>query len=86
MQAQSLGQEDLLGLEIAPNPSILPWKIQWSDEPGGLYSPWDCNEFDITSRINSCLSSLLINVQESKIIYLDVLRTLENFILCFNAQ
>ena len=50
------------------------------------YSPWDCNELDITSRINSCLSSLLINVQESKTIYLDVLRILENFILCFNAQ
>ena len=49
------------------------------------YSPWDPNEMDITSRINSCLSSLLINIQESKIIYLDVLRTLENFIPCLSA-
>ena len=22
--------------------SILAWEIPWTEEPGGLYSPWSC--------------------------------------------
>ena len=33
---QSLGQEDLLEKEIATQFSILPWKIPWTEEPGGV--------------------------------------------------
>ena len=35
---QSLGQEDLLGKEMATHSSILAWKIPWTVEPGRLQS------------------------------------------------
>ena len=25
---------------MAPHSSTLAWKIPWTEEPGGLYSPW----------------------------------------------
>ena len=28
--------------------SILAWKIPWTEEPGGGYSPWDRKELDTT--------------------------------------
>ena len=37
-QVQSLGGEDLLGKEMATQPSILAWAIPWTEEPGGLQS------------------------------------------------
>ena len=33
---RSLGWEDLLEKEMATHPSILAWKIPWTEEPGGL--------------------------------------------------
>ena len=41
-QIQSLGQEDSLEEEMATHPSILAWKIPWTEEPCG-YGPWVCN-------------------------------------------
>ena len=41
-QVPSLGQEDPLEKEMATHSSILVWKIPWTEEPGGLYSPWGC--------------------------------------------
>ena len=35
---QSLGQEDPLEKEMANHPSILAWKIPWTEDPGGLQS------------------------------------------------
>ena len=35
---QSLGWEDPREKEMAPNSSILAWKIPWTEEPGGLQS------------------------------------------------
>ena len=35
---QSLGQEDPLEKEMATHPSILAWRIPWTEEPGGLQS------------------------------------------------
>ena len=35
---QSLGQEDPLQKETATHFSILAWRIQWTEEPGGLQS------------------------------------------------
>ena len=35
---QSLGQEDLLEMEMATHSSILAWKIPWMEEPGRLQS------------------------------------------------
>ena len=40
MWVQSLGWEDTLEEEMATHSSILAWKIPWTEEPGGLYSPW----------------------------------------------
>ena len=37
---QSLGQEELLEEEMATHYSILAWQVPWTEEPGGLYSPW----------------------------------------------
>ena len=33
---------------MAPHSSTLAWKIPWMEEPGGLYSPWDREESDMT--------------------------------------
>ena len=37
-RVQSLGWEDLLEKEMATHSSILAWKIQWAEEPGGLHT------------------------------------------------
>ena len=39
---------DLVGIlkevekAMAPHSSTLAWKIPWTEEPGGLHSPWGC--------------------------------------------
>ena len=48
MQVPSLGLEDFLGECMATHSSILAWRISWTDEPGGLYSPWGLKEADTT--------------------------------------
>ena len=35
MQVQSLGWEDTLEEVKATHPSILAWRIPWTEEPGG---------------------------------------------------
>ena len=35
---QSLGWEDPLEKEMATHSSVLPWRIPWTEEPGGLQS------------------------------------------------
>ena len=37
-QVRSLGQKDLLEKEVASHPSILAWKIPWTEEPDRLQS------------------------------------------------
>ena len=37
-RVQSLGREDPLEKELATHPSILAWRIPWTEEPGGLQS------------------------------------------------
>ena len=37
-QVQSLGQEDSLEESMETHPSILAWRIPWTEEPGGLQS------------------------------------------------
>ena len=49
--ARSLGQEDLLGKEMATHCSILAWKILWTEEPHGLQST-GLQESDTTERLN----------------------------------
>ena len=38
MWVRSLGREDPLEEEMATYSSILPWRIPWTEEPGGLQS------------------------------------------------
>ena len=38
MLVQSLGWEDPLEKGVATYPSIVAWKIPWTEEPGGLQS------------------------------------------------
>ena len=38
MQVRSLGQEGPLEEGMATHPSILAWRIPWTEEPGGLQS------------------------------------------------
>ena len=55
---QSLGQEDPLEKEMAAHSGILAGRIPWTEEPGGLYSPWDCKELDMTKGLTLSLRSL----------------------------
>ena len=43
-QVRSLGWEDPLEKEMATHSSILAWRIPWTEEPGGLHSPWGHKE------------------------------------------
>jgi len=48
MRFQSLDQEDPLEKGMATHSSILAWEIPWTEEPGGLYSPWGRKESNMT--------------------------------------
>ena len=45
---QSLGREDALEEGMAAHSSILAWRIPWTQEPGGGYSPWGRTESNTT--------------------------------------
>ena len=45
---QFLGQEDPLEEGMANHSSILAWRLPWTEEPGGLYSPQGHKESDTT--------------------------------------
>ena len=40
--------------------SVLAWGIPWTEEPGGLYSPWGRRESDPTERTHALLNSYSI--------------------------
>ena len=48
MQAGSLGQEDILEMEMATLSSIHAWKIPWTEEPGEFQSMGSQKELDTT--------------------------------------
>ena len=50
MWVRSLGWEDTLEEEVATHSSILAWKIPWTEDPGGGYSPWGHRELDMTGH------------------------------------
>ena len=35
---------------MAIRSNILAWKIPWTGDPGGLFSPWSCKESDMTEH------------------------------------
>ena len=49
---RSLGQEDPLEKEMTTHSSILAWRIPWTEEPGGLYSPRGRKESDTTEKFH----------------------------------
>ena len=60
-QVQSLGQQDLLEKGMATHPSILAWRIPWTEEPGGLQS-MGCNESDTTERLTVSVSLMSLTL------------------------
>ena len=44
----SLGWQDPLEESMVTHSSILAWRILWTEEPDGLYSPGGGKELDIT--------------------------------------
>ena len=53
-RGQSLRWEDPLEKGMATHSSILAWRIPWTEEPGGLYSPWARSDSDKTEQLSSC--------------------------------
>ena len=49
---RSLGGEDSLEKGMATHLNILAWRIPWSEEPGGLYSPWGFRESNMTEPLS----------------------------------
>ena len=49
-RVRSLGREDPLKKGMAIHPSILAWRIPWTEEPGGLQSMGH-TELDTTERL-----------------------------------
>ena len=47
-QVRSLDWEDPLEEGVTIHSCVLAWRIPWTEEPGGLYSPWGCKELDMT--------------------------------------
>ena len=55
-QVRPLAWEDPLEKGMGTYSSILAWRIPWTEEPGGLYSPWDHKESDRTEQLTLSLS------------------------------
>ena len=51
---QSLDQEDPLEKEMATHSNILAWRIPWTEEPSGLYSPWGHKDFLVIKQQQAC--------------------------------
>ena len=56
IRVQSVGWEDPLEEEMATHSSILAWKSQWTEEPGGLLSKG--SESDMTELAHTHIKSL----------------------------
>ena len=50
---RSPGWENPLEEEMAAHSVFFPGKCLWTEEPGGLYSPWGREESDMTERLNT---------------------------------
>ena len=45
-------QSVILEKEMETHSSVLAWRIPWTEEPDGLYSPWGRRELDTTERLS----------------------------------
>ena len=50
-QVRSPGGEYTLEKGTVAHSSFLAWRIPWTEEPGGLYSPPGCKELDMTEQL-----------------------------------
>ena len=50
MSVWLLGRKDPLEKEMATHSNILVWKIPWTEEPDGLYSPWSLKKSEMTEH------------------------------------
>ena len=48
----TLGCEDPLEKGMATHSRVLAWRVPWTEEPGGLYSPWGRRESDTTEQLS----------------------------------
>ena len=46
-------EEDSPGEAWQPTPVFFPGESPWTEEPGRLYSPWDCKESNMTERLST---------------------------------
>ena len=51
-----MGGDDPLEESLATHSSILAWRIPWTEEPGGLHSPWVWKESNTTEQLTLSLS------------------------------
>ena len=51
-KVRSLSWEDPLEKGMATHSSILAWRIPWTEELGGLCSPWGGKELDTTEALS----------------------------------
>ena len=58
MQVRFLGLENPLEEVMATHPSILVWRIPWTEESG--YSPWGCKDLDTAEATYVCVCVLEI--------------------------
>ena len=52
-QVRSMGQEDPLEKGMATYPSILAWKIPWTEEASESYGSWGCKESQTAEVTNT---------------------------------
>ena len=67
----SLGGEDPLEKEMATYSSILAWRIPWTEEPDGLYSPWGRKRIGynlVTEQQQEILD--IINIQSKFLLFM----------------
>ena len=62
-QVLSLGREDPLEEGMATPSTILVWKTSWSEEPGGLHSPWSRKKEDRTQYTQHSLQGVINNTK-----------------------
>ena len=54
---------------MATHSSIPAWKIPWTEEPGGLYSPWGGKESDTTEHLRTYIQTQPQTVSTPKPFY-----------------
>ena len=69
-QVWSLGWEDPMEKGMATHSSILAWRIPWTEEPGGGYSPWIYKESDMIEQLILSLFILTPNILKCDLIWI----------------